>query len=142
LLLSSLVAVVACEHGVNIQGSVEVAPEIQALYSPQTPGVVEISTDIPKTGRLAARLAVLCDPSAAPLVIPYELDDFGCEQEATITAWVTLLQDPVFECGVAQDFSTGDLPDRVDASASTIIFRGKSGRCRNGEATAELVLAE
>jgi hypothetical protein len=135
-----LFTVAACEHGVNIQGNVVVSPDVQGLYSPSSPGVVAIATDIPGTGLMAAELGVLCQPSSQALVIPFELDDFGCAHEAQIDAWVVEAS-PGATCGITQVAGFDGFPGVVDASASTTIFRGRvGGGCRNGEVVLDLII--
>ncbi len=135
-----LFTVAACEHGVDIEGNVIVSPDVQALYSASAPGVVSISTDIPKTGTIAGDLAVLCAPTGQPLVVPFAFSEFGCANEATITAWVIPATSPR-SCGIEQTFGFDGVPAAVDASDSAIIFVGQlGGRCRNGEVVLDLIL--
>jgi hypothetical protein len=105
-----------------------VSPEVQARYTATDPGVVEL-TLITFTGDVRShRLAVLCEARAEPLVIRFELYEAGCSNETTINTWVasTPADYPAI-CGIDRGGGEYGMPAEVDASDSTLVFRGDRG---------------
>ena len=83
MIVSALLAT-ACEHGVTLSGTITVPVEVQQAFSGERPGLVRVSTSIPKTSVLDYQLAVLCEPTSAPLVLPFFHDGFGCAKEGDV----------------------------------------------------------
>ncbi|MBX3156511.1 MAG: hypothetical protein KF773_10965 [Deltaproteobacteria bacterium] len=140
-----LLALTGCTTGVTIRGTVEVPVEIQELFAIARPGVVHVAAEIPETGLVAARLAVLCDATEAPLAIELDLDTFGCAKESTLLAWAAAVPNGAeLACGIDQQVDdTAAPPLGTIATASVVIFEGNTAEdgCEVGEATVDLVLS-
>jgi hypothetical protein len=156
LALSIAVLGVACEHGIVLRGQVNVPLEVQRAFSKESPGIVVMGGGFGGGTISAQLLAVLCEPTAAPLAIPFLQEQMGCAAEGTAWFKVTRLADrdrQSLACGIRQENFDAlingrriTVPDSFDknkvvADAAVTIFRGKGGSCRNGDETISATVA-
>jgi hypothetical protein len=133
----------ACEHGVTLHGTITVPLEVQQAFSQQRPGLVRISTSIPKTSVLDYRLAVLCEPGSAPLVLTFFHDGVGCAKEGVVRIDVLPAaagQTPA--CGAGQTPWGTTTEGPVVATGRATVFEGVtgSGGCPSGADSIDVVL--
>ena len=145
-LLSLMVFTTGCEHGINLAGTVTVAPELQAGFTLERPGVVYFRADIPKTSPVVYTLGTLCGASDSERVFEVNHDGFGCAKEGTVEAWVEWAGEDA--SGLSCDMVTaqgevgaGD-SERLGESEA-VVFEGKGGMggCESGGALFDLVIA-
>lgn len=85
--LLSSVATLACERGIEVNGTVVVPADVQRLFSTDRPG--EVLVDVGLTdGHIRLRAGVLCAPGDLPRTLTVRGFAFGCARDsATIAAW-------------------------------------------------------
>jgi hypothetical protein len=149
LMTAAVLGAAGCEHGITIRGTVRIPLEVQREFSKDAPGIVVMGEGTTGVNINDQLLAVLCDPAATELAIPFFQDQHGCAYEGTVWFWITRLA-PVdrksLACGVHQEDFGAVLghdkvtaPDSFDinktvASASVTIFAGQDrAPCRSGE---------
>lgn len=142
MIVSTLLAT-ACEHGVTLSGTITVPIEVQQAFSGERPGLVRVSASIPKTPVLDYRLAVLCEPMSAALVLPFFHDGFGCAKEAVVH--VDVLPAAAGEdlaCGAQQALWSEATDGPVVATGTETVFEGETGSfgCSSGSDSIHIVL--
>jgi hypothetical protein len=134
----------ACEHGVTLSGTITVPVDVQQALSREQPGLVRVSVSLPKTSVLDDRLAVLCEPTSAPLVLPFFHDGFGCAKEGVVRVDVFRTSaGQGLACGARQTPWSGTTAGSVVASGSATVFEGETGGvgCSSGEDSVAIVLS-
>jgi len=154
-LVPALLALIgsACEHGITLRGQVSVAPELQRQFSRDAPGILVFGGGFGKGTISAQLLAVLCDPTDQPLIVPLHHEQYGCAAEGTAWFRITRLAPADragLPCGVRQQefdalINNGRIkvPDSVNevvASTTVTIFQGEGGSCSNGDETVAATL--
>jgi hypothetical protein len=142
VLVSALVAA-ACEHGVTLSGTITAPVEVQQAFSRERPGLVRVRTSIPKTSVLDYRVAILCEPTSGPLMLPFFHDGFGCAKEGVVR--VDVLQAAAGEglsCGAQQTLWTEATEGPVVATGAETVFEGQTGSlgCSSGADSIDVVL--
>ena len=143
LAFAAAVLGVACEHGITLRGTVTIPTDLQQQFSRARPGVILLEVSIPKSSVPGYRLAVLCEPTASPLVAPFVHASFGCAKEGVVRA--RLVPSSAAEapaCGVQQALWTSEAAEPVVAAGEHTVFRGQTGSfgCSSGEDSIEIVL--
>ena len=145
-LLALMVFTTGCEHGINLTGTVTVAPELQANFTLERPGVVYFRADIPKTAPVVYTLGTLCGASDSERVFEVNHVGFGCAKEGTVEAWVEWAGDDAsgLSCDMAPapgEVGAGE-SERVGASEA-VVFLGKGSEdgCESGAAFFDLAIA-
>lgn len=134
---------VACEHGVTLSATVIVPVEVQRAFSAGRPGLVRVTTSIPKTSVLDYRVAVLCEPASQPLALPFFHDGFGCAKEGVVHVEVLAAaagEDPACDAGQTPWSEATEGP--VVASGTGTVFAGQGGGlgCSSGSDSVHIVL--
>jgi len=134
----------ACEEAVTISGTITIPPEVQALFSTEEPGKLELwGTKLGAGGK--AVLPYLCDGTDHAVMVSYQFTALGCahEQEIQVRAFRVApdrLQD--VRCSEASSRPSGALLGEELAYGATIIFPGRSSAsCESGSAVADVTLA-
>lgn len=133
----------ACEHGVTLSGTVIVPVEVQRAFSAGRPGLVRVTTSIPKTSVLDDRLAVLCEPASQPLALPFFHDGFGCAKEGIVRVDVLAAAAGLTPtCGARQTPWSEATEGPVVASGTGTVFAGQRGGfgCSSGSDSVDIVL--
>jgi hypothetical protein len=143
-LIVPLVLTSACEHGITLTGTVEVAAALTDGLTDAQPGVVVIVTSVPKTSVPTYRLAVLCEPSSNDVVLPWSHDGFGCAKEGTVTARLYTADAGEIDatCAIATELGGAPASAALLAEASATVFEGNSDSsgCSDGNDTLTLRL--
>lgn len=79
-------AVSACDPIFVVKGSVTVPPALQRSFSREQPGRLVVVANHAGGGFPHLSWATLCEPSDAPLVVPFTLQKVGCLQETVVQA--------------------------------------------------------
>ena len=80
----------ACEHGIDLQGRVNVPAHVQNLFSAQHPGELVVKAQIPGQPDITAPSVVLCEPTGADRLVDVKVQKVGCasDETAMVSAWV------------------------------------------------------
>lgn len=83
-------SLVACEHGIDLQGKVSVPAPVQQMFSPQHPGELVVTAQIPGQPDITAPSVILCEPAAVERVIDVKYLKLACAREDTalVSAWI------------------------------------------------------
>ena len=81
---------VACEHGIDLQGKVSVPSQVQQMFSAQHPGELVVTASIPGMPDITAPSVILCEPLSGERVIDVKYLKAACagEDTALVSAWV------------------------------------------------------
>lgn len=82
-----LLCLVGCGRLLEVSVTVQVPPEVQALYSAEEPGWVILDFDHPDLERSIA-LTVLCDPREEVRDFTYRAAGLGCAEPSWVQVWV------------------------------------------------------
>ena len=85
LLATVLLGAAACEHGVDLQGTVIAPAHVQALFSADAPGQLFVVTTVPTVGELRDERTVFCVPQQQDRRIQVKTFEFGCAPAGTVT---------------------------------------------------------
>ena len=145
-LLALMVFTTGCEHGINLTGTVTVAPELQANFTLERPGVVYFRADIPKTAPVVYTLGTLCGASDSERVFEVNHDGFGCAKEGTVAAWVEWAGDDAsgLSCDMAPvpgEVGAGESERVGESEAVVFLGKGSEGGCESGAALFDLAIA-
>src|SRR4051794_3488887 len=75
----------ACEHGVDLDGTVTVPVDVQQLFSADAPGQLFVVTTVPTVGELRDDRSVFCVPQEQDRRLSVKAFDFGCAPAGTVT---------------------------------------------------------
>jgi hypothetical protein len=120
VLASAALPLVACEHGINLQGTVSVPAQVQQMFSAQHPGELVVTAQIPGMPDITAPSVILCEPSAVERVIDVNVVKRACagEDTALISAWVVPRTANEVSCTAAPPRPrSADAPQSSDAVA-------------------------
>jgi len=139
-LVATFSLLAACEHGVDVVGTVTVPPDVQAFFSDALPGRVIVQAEVPNVTFMRTPLGILCSPSTQPRQLPVKLFTFGCgvEGDATITAWAASVPSTervaCDDTGPYAGFASDPLPEGIHASAEKQVSVDVSGwmGCKDG----------
>ena len=89
-LASAALSLVACEHGIDLQGKVSVPAQVQEMFSAQHPGELVVTAQIPGMPDITAPSVILCEPISGERVIDVKYLQLACagEDTALVSAWV------------------------------------------------------
>ena len=85
LLATVLLGAAACEHGVDLEGTVTVPVEVQELFSADAPGQLVVVATVPTVGELRDDRSVFCVPQDQDRRVQVKTFDFGCAPAGTVT---------------------------------------------------------
>jgi hypothetical protein len=85
LLATVLLAAAACEHGVDLGGTVTVPVDVQGLFSAEAPGQLFVVTTVPTIGELRDDRSVFCIPQDQDRRVQVKAFDFGCAPAGIVT---------------------------------------------------------
>jgi hypothetical protein len=85
LLATVLVGAAACEHGVDLDGTVIAPVDVQALFSADAPGQLLVVTTVPTVGEIRDERTVFCLPQDQDRRVSVKAFDFGCAPAGTVT---------------------------------------------------------
>jgi hypothetical protein len=90
VLAGAALPLVACEHGIDLQGKVSVPVQVQQMFSAQHPGELVVTAQIPGLPDITAPSVILCEPVAGERVIDVKVVKRACagEDTALISAWI------------------------------------------------------
>lgn len=132
LLVAALVlaGLAACDPIFALHGTVTVSPSLQREFSAEHRGRLVVVARHQGGGFPHASWATLCEPSDAPLVVPFEFQKVGCAQETVVEARLerVLEKEPaqIPACGTkGQMVIIRD--EALVASAHETVLAGKTG---------------
>jgi hypothetical protein len=85
LLLAMVLLGAACEHGVDLEGTVTAPVDVQELFSADAPGQLFVVTTVPTIGELRDDRSVFCVPQDQDRRVQVKTFDFGCAPAGTVT---------------------------------------------------------
>jgi hypothetical protein len=93
LLAGAALATVACQHGINLQGKVNVPQNVHKMFSAQHPGELVVRAQIPGQSDIVAPSVILCGataPEQVQQVIDIRHLHSACanDDNALVSAWV------------------------------------------------------
>jgi hypothetical protein len=149
LLACGALPLAACEHGIGLQGKVNVPSQVQRMFSAQQPGELVVKAQMIGQA-ITAPSVILCDSTSADRVIQVKFVKLACASEDTalVSAWVvprtaqevSCSQPPaqprsldVEQTSTALAFARAVVPVNLAAEAPT--------GCRDGWITFALTLA-
>jgi hypothetical protein len=90
LLAGAALALVACEHGIDLQGRVNVPQKVHQMFSAQHPGELVVRAQIPGQSDIVVPSVILCGSTAAEQVIQVKHMQQACasDDNALVSAWV------------------------------------------------------
>lgn len=123
-----LLSALACEHGITLSGSVQVAASLTDEFIDTQPGVVVVSASVPKSSVPSYRLAVLCEPSQDDVQFTWLHDGFGCAKEGTVTARLFSVDAAAVDaaCGAASVVGGAPASAMLLSETSATIFAGET----------------
>ena len=153
LLAAVSILFTACEHGIDMEGTVIAPPEVQQLFSAETPGqLFVVATLRAAPSELSDSDTVFCMPAGQERRIPVKAFGFGCaEAEATqVSAFVVPRTTERIDCSGAGSLRPQKLvtaPDSFDRDAALAtgtvetMVHADGGSCSDGHITFTLTLA-
>lgn len=136
----SCLALVACEHGIDMHGTVTIPVEAQGRYGP-VPEQLLVEATVPHVGVLFDT-QLICETSDRPLVIHVDSFDFGCVKPATavVRAWTRPVEvcDPQVRPPPGVEFETARARAQIEVPVKVI---DSLGACNDGRLEFELTLA-
>lgn len=147
LLLAALVPLVAaCEHGVDVKGTVRVPVEVQEEFSAEAPGEVFVQVILPGGDFVMRRVGILCAPGTAERSFEVDLFDFACVRpgDATVIAWAApVVPTRRLACDEnPQSSSAGSRDDAIAIGETAVAVEhiDSIGKCDDGRVTLDLAL--
>ena len=141
----------ACEHGIDVEGTITAPPAVQALFSTESPGQFVVTASGPGYNAQIEIADRLCEPADHDREIRVRSFSFGCAQEGmvTVTAWALPRPAAEVDCatpaadppprlpkdslpGLALASATADVPMQIGSGA---------GKCHDGLVSFALTLA-
>jgi hypothetical protein len=148
LLAGASSALVACEHGIDLQGKVSVPADVQNLFSAEHPGELVIRAEIPGQPDITAPGVILCESTGAERVIHVKVLKLACASEDTalVSAWIVPRAADQVRCGAPPPAAPPDglMQSNALASARAIVSVNKAAApatCRDGSIAFALTLA-
>jgi hypothetical protein len=80
-----VVGAAACEHGVDLDGTVTAPVEVQQLFSASAPGQLFVVTTVPNLGEIRDDRSVFCVPQDQDRRIHVKALRIGCAPAGTVT---------------------------------------------------------
>jgi len=152
LVVATVLLGAACEHGVDLDGTVTVPVDVQQLFSADAPGQLFVVSTVPTVGELRDDRAVFCVPQDQDRRVSVKAFDFGCAPAGTVTVSAYALPrtaDRIDCAGLAPVPMNGvhgrELFDPADAVASgsveAPIRGGGDSGCNDGTIPFSITLA-
>jgi hypothetical protein len=150
VLAGAALPLLACEHGIDLQGKVSVPAQVQQMFSAQHPGELVVTAQIPGQPDITAPSVILCEPAAVARVIDVKVLKLGCAREDTalISAWVVPRTANEVSCTAPpQHPRSADAPQSSDAVAlgravaPVSIAAMDPSACKDGSITFAVTLA-
>jgi hypothetical protein len=90
LLAGAALALVACQHGIEMQGKVNVPPNVHRMFTAQHPGELVVRAQIPGQSDIVVPSVILCGSTATEQVIAVRHVQQACasDDNALVSAWV------------------------------------------------------
>jgi len=85
LVVATVLSGAACEHGVDLDGTVTVPVDVQQLFSADAPGQLFVVSTVPTVGELRDERTVFCVPQDQDRRVSVKAFDFGCAPAGTVT---------------------------------------------------------
>src|SRR3954468_7645952 len=85
LLATVLLGAAACEHGVDLDGTVTAPVDVQELFSTDAPGQLLVVATVPTVGEIRDDGTVFCLPQDQDRRIQVKAFDFGCAPTGIVT---------------------------------------------------------
>ena len=120
VLACAALPLVACEHGIDLQGKVSVPTQVQQMFSASHPGELVVTAQIPGMPDITAPSVILCAPAAGERIIDVKVLKLACASEDTalISAWVVPRTANEVSCTVPPPHPrSADAPQSSDAVA-------------------------
>ena len=87
LLATVLLGTAACEHGVDLEGTVTVPVDVQELFSADAPGQLFVVTTVPEVGEIRHEQTVFCLPQDQDRRVSVKAAQLGCAPAGTVTVF-------------------------------------------------------
>ena len=90
LLAGAALGLMGCQHGIEMQGKVNVPPNVHRMFSAQHPGELVVRAQIPGQSDIVVPSVILCGSTAADQVVDVRYVKQGCasDDNALVSAWV------------------------------------------------------
>jgi len=91
LIATAALPLAACEHGLDLQGTVSVPAKVQQMFSAQHPGELVVTAQVPGQPDITAPSVILCEPASGDRVLDVKfLQQRACasEEPVLVSAWV------------------------------------------------------
>ncbi len=150
-LATVLLGTAACEHGVDLEGTVTVPVDVQELFSADAPGQLFVVTTVPEVGEIRDDQTVFCLPQDQDRRVSVKAAQLGCAPAATVTVFAYAIPRTTaqIDCAsmkaVPKDPRSGwevyNVADAVAvASVEARILGGGEGACSDGRIEFSLTL--